>query len=143
MKRQDVVRWFAGALLAALAGGELASAQEPTKSVVGVTRSKASGPWSAAGTWEGGKVPAAGARVQIRAGHTVTYDVKSDHVMRMVHIAGTLTFAHDKDTRLDVGLIKIQAGDDCSEGGFDCDAHVAEPAPHEARPALEVGSPLR
>ena len=67
--------------------------------------------------------PAAGARVQVRTGHTVRYDVTSDAVIRSIHVAGTLTFAPDRDTRLDVGLIKIQAGDDASEDGFDCDAH--------------------
>ena len=34
-------------------------------------RSAASGPWSAAATWEGGQLPQAGARVQIRTGHEV------------------------------------------------------------------------
>src|SRR5262249_49342795 len=99
-----------------------------------------SGPWSAAATWEGGKVPAAGARVQVRAGHTVTYDISSDRVIRSIHVAGTLTFARDRDTRLDVGLIKIQPGNDASEDGFNCDAHLAEPDPRSPRPTLEVGS---
>ena len=58
------------------------------------------------------------------AGHTVVYDVDSEQAIRAIHVAGTLTFARDRDTRLDVGLIKIQAGDDASEDGFDCDAHV-------------------
>src|SRR5262249_14235345 len=100
-----------------------------------------SGPWSAAATWEGGKVPAAGARVQVRAGHTVTYDISSDQVIRSIHVAGTLTFARDRDTRLDVGLIKIQPGEDASEDGFNCDAHLREPDPRTPRPALEVGTP--
>ena len=95
------------------------------------------GPWSAPATWEGGKVPAAGSRVQIRPGHTVTYDLKSDRVIRSIHVAGTLRFAHDKDTRLDVGLIKIQPGDDASEDGFDCDAHAME------LPAGSQGPPWR
>src|SRR5215471_11203659 len=100
-------------------------------------RSAKSGPWSASATWEGGKVPAAGARVQVRPGHTVTYDLHSDQVIRSIHVAGTLSFARDKDTRLDVGLIKIQAGDEASEDGFDCDAHLADPAHGTLRPALE------
>jgi hypothetical protein len=79
--------------------------------------------------------------VQIRTGHTVTYDLNSDRVIRSIHVAGTLTFARDRDTRLDVGLIKIQAGDDVTENGFDCSAHTAEPAPGTTRPALEVGAP--
>src|SRR5262249_10209774 len=76
-----------------------------------LVRSCRSGPWSAPATWTGGKLPAAGARVQIRTGHTVTFDLKSDQVIRSIHVAGTLTFAPDKDTRLEVGLIRIQPGD--------------------------------
>jgi hypothetical protein len=108
-----------------------------------VLRSARSGSWSAATTWEGGKIPATGARVQIRTGHRVEYDVKSDQVIRSIHIAGTLSFAQDRDTRLDVGLIKIQPGDDASEDGFDCDAHVPASEPAAPKPALEVGTPNR
>jgi hypothetical protein len=106
-------------------------------------RSARSGPWSDPATWEGGQVPAAGARVQVRAGHRVVYDLVSSQALRSIHVAGTLTFAADRDTRLDVGLIKIQAGDDASENGFDCDAHLRPPAPGAERPALEVGTPDR
>jgi hypothetical protein len=104
-------------------------------------RSAQDGPWSAPATWEGGKVPAAGARVQVRPGHTVTYDLKSDVVIRSIHVAGTLRFPRDQDTRLDVGLIKIQPGDDPSEDGFDCEVHATEPPAGQPRPALEVGTP--
>ncbi len=38
-------------------------------------------------------------------------------------------------------MIRIEAGEDVSEEGFDCDAHLTEPA--AARPALEVGAPDR
>jgi hypothetical protein len=106
-----------------------------------IVRSARSGPWSAPATWEGNKLPAAGARVQVRTGHTVIYDLKSDQVIRSVHVAGTLTLARDRDTRLDVGLIKIQPGDDASEDGFNCDAHATEPAPGTPQPALEAGTP--
>jgi hypothetical protein len=116
-----------------------AAAEKPA----GVTRSAKSGAWSAGATWEGGKVPAAGTRVQVRTGHEVTYDVATGPVIRSVHVAGTLTFARDRDTRLDVGLIKIQPGDDCSEDGFDCDAHVPVRKPGMPLPALEVGTPDR
>lgn len=104
-------------------------------------RSAQTGPWSAAATWEGGKVPGAGVRVQVRQGHTVSYDVKSDQAIRLVHVAGVLTFARDKDTQLNVGLIRIQAGDQATEEGFECDAHVEEPDPTKPRAALEVGTP--
>lgn len=118
-----------------LFGSSVAAAEPP------LLRSAKSGPWSAAATWEGGKAPGTGARVQIRTGHRVEYDVASDQVIRSIHVAGTLSFARDRDTRLDVGLIKIQAGDDASENGFDCDAHLAPENPNTLRPALEVGTP--
>jgi uncharacterized protein (TIGR03067 family) len=134
---RTAVRIVLGFACAAAASGE-----EP-KSVTraqGVVRSARSGPWSAGDTWEGGKVPGTGDRVQVRTGHTVTYDLASDRVIRSIHVAGTLTFARDRDTRLDVGLVKIQPGDDAGEDGFNCDAHLREPDPGAPRPALEVGT---
>ena len=117
----------------------------PPQTAVGaaseIFRSARSGPWSAGDTWEGNKVPGAGARVLIRAGHRIVYDVKSDASIRGINVAGTLTFAPDRDTRLDVGLIKIQAGDEYSEEGFDCDAHLQAPEPGREQPRLEVGTP--
>jgi hypothetical protein len=104
-------------------------------------RSARSGRWSDAATWQERKVPGGGARVQIASGHVVTFDVKTDAVIRSIHVAGTLRFDPRCDTRLDVGLIKIQAGDDASESGFDCENHVMAPDPADARPALEVGTP--
>src|SRR5260370_35405898 len=65
-----------------------------------VIRSAKSGPWSAPGTWEGGQVPAAGARVVIRRGHVLLYDVKANQPIRAVLVAGTLTFATDTATPL-------------------------------------------
>src|SRR6267378_1751254 len=117
------------------------AADDAPKVPAPLIRSAGSGLWSKAGTWEGGKVPGAGDRVQVRTGHTVVYDVGSAAALRLVHVAGTLHFAHDKDTRLDVGLIKIQAGDDSSEDGFDCEAHGRAPDPAQPRPTLEVGMP--
>src|SRR5689334_3736999 len=73
----------------------VARAAEPASP--GVIRSAASGPWSAPQTWEGGNVPPAGAKVLVRAGHRVTYDVNSDAVLRSVHVAGMLSFAPDRD----------------------------------------------
>src|SRR5689334_5577882 len=107
------------AILLALTSSMVATADITTSLI----RSARSGPWSAAATWEGAVVPRAGARVQVRGGHTVVYDLNSDTPIRSIHVAGTLEFARDRDTRLDVGLIKVQPGDDASENGFDCDAH--------------------
>jgi hypothetical protein len=130
-------------ILAAAAALLAAAGLAPANELPPLVRSARGGPWSAADTWEGGKVPAAGARVQIRAGHVVVYDLDSDRTVRSLHIAGTLAFAPDRNTRLDAGLIKIQPGDDTSEEGFDCDAHAPDLAPDAPRPALEVGTPDR
>src|ERR1700752_261785 len=85
-------------------------------------RSARSGPWSKAETWEGGSVPGAKAKVHIREGHTVTSAGAAGPLIRFIHVAGTLTFARDRDTCLDVCLIKIQAGHKATEGGSHCDA---------------------
>ena len=106
-------------------------------------RTAQSGPWSAAATWEGGKVPGDGARVLIRAGHDVTYDVQSDAKIRFVHIAGTLSFAPDKDTRLVTGLIRIEASEEAREEGFNCDTDAHAEHAHGPKPALLVGTPDR
>lgn len=124
------------AILAWISSEPIATAQAPP-----LIRSAGDGPWSAPATWEGGKVPTAGTKVQIRAGHQVRYDVKSDQVIRSLHIAGTLSFATDRDTRLDVGLIRIQAGDSTAEEGFDCTAHIEDADPAQPRAALLVGTP--
>ncbi len=107
-----------------------------------VTRTAKSGPWSSPQTWEGGKVPAAEARVHILAPHTVTYDVKSDDVIRAINVAGTLSFARDRDTLLNTGLIKIEVNDTYNEEGFDCDHFSETIDPAKPRATLEVGSPL-
>src|SRR5262249_43009830 len=124
------------ALVLASAATSLHAAEPPA-----VSRSARSGPWSAAATWEDGRVPGAGARVLVREGHAVVYDIVSDKAIRAINVAGTMTFATDRDTRLDVGLIKIQAGEEYSEEGFDCDAHLKPLAPGRSRPALLVGTP--
>src|SRR5262249_5235967 len=98
-------RWLSATLVTVAVLSLSAPVQAADKPAAGrpappLVRSAGSGPWSAAATWEGGKLPPAGARVQIREGHTVVYDLKSDKAIRFLHIAGTLTFAHDRDTRL-------------------------------------------
>jgi hypothetical protein len=108
-----------------------------------LVRSSGSGRWSDSSIWEGGHVPGAGARVQVRPGHVIIYDIQTDQAIRSIHIAGSLRFATDRDTRLDVGLIKIQSGDDPCETGFDRESHPGGPGPGAARAALFIGSPDR
>lgn len=103
-----------------------------------LARSAKDGPWSEPATWEGGALPQAGGRVQIRAGHRVVYDIATEAPFRLVHVAGTLSFAKDRDTRLDVGLLKVHGGDHATEDGFECDARPG-PAAAGPMPTLEVG----
>jgi hypothetical protein len=133
----------AAALCLAVAAGAPSRSGAAAPKGAAVVRSARSGPWSAAGTWEGGKAPAAGARVVVRPGHEVLYDVNSSQPIRGIMVAGTLRFATDRDTRLDVGLVRIQDNEEYSEEGFDCEAHVAAPAPGKERAALLVGTPDR
>lgn len=104
-------------------------------------RSARSGRWSDPATWEGERAPRAGDRVQVQSPHAVIYDVESEAALRMVHVAGTLAFSRERSTRLEVGLLKVQAGGDASEDGFTCDAHPPEAAPGAPRAALEIGTP--
>ncbi|RIK83764.1 MAG: hypothetical protein DCC68_02990 [Planctomycetota bacterium] len=108
-------------------------------------QSVASGAWSSEKTWSP-RPPRAGDRVKISAGTRVVYDVASDDVIRMIQVVGTLSFARDRDTLLNVGIVKVQASETCSESGFACDfAHATdagEPtlAPTGPMPAFEVGT---
>ncbi|QOV88298.1 G8 domain-containing protein [Humisphaera borealis] len=138
---------LSGILLLLAASGVCAAAESaPTVSTV------RSGRWSDAKIWDNGKVPAGGSRVLVRRDHEVTYDIITSQPLRSVHIAGLLTFSRERNTRLDVGLLKVQEGEDVSETGFDCTAHirpaVAVPQPDNTvadmlaptRGALEVGT---
>lgn len=109
-------------------------------------KSVADGNWSDAKTWAPQRVPKAGDRVLISRGTRVTYDVESKAILRMVQVVGTLTFARDRNTEINVGLLKVQNSDDCSESGFECDFEgvtaAGEPTlPRTgSMPMLEVGT---
>jgi len=118
----------------------LAAAAPAADPVVFNARSAGDGNWSDAKTWLDGRKPQAGDFVQVRAGHTVTYDVASQDAIRMLHVAGRLVFSREKSTLLDVGLIKIEPGESTTEDGFNChDAAPAAPA-GGAIPVLEIGT---
>ncbi len=123
--------------LLALASASLAFAADKPA----VVSSAKGGAWSAPGTWSANRVPAAGDRVLIRSEHAVVYDANSKDVIRGVTVSGKLIFSPDMDTRLEVGLIVVRAGDEYTEEGFDCEAHVEKAAPGKSEPTLELGTP--
>ena len=109
-------------------------------------KSARSGAWSDPQTWEPASVPAQGQRVLISSNTRVIYDRESDDVIRLIQVAGELSFARDRNTALNVGLLKVQNSERCSESGFRCDLHAVteagEPSalPSGGIPALEVGT---
>src|SRR5262245_6158251 len=130
-------------IVPALFTGSRGNAADQNAADIPVIRSARSGVWSEGATWEGGRVPAGGTKVRVLPGHIVTYDVLAPEalIIRSLHMAGTVTFATDKPTQLNVGLIKIEDSDSTDEEGFDCDEHAEEPAPDRPRSALLVGTP--
>jgi hypothetical protein len=106
-------------------------------------RSIQSGDWSNAQTWEPARVPKAGDRVLIARGTTVNYDVASAEVVRLIQVVGTLSFARDRDTELNVGVLSMQHIDECSEDGFACDFEGAKSGPEtpdDQWPSLLIGT---
>ncbi len=109
-------------------------------------RSVKDGNWSDASTWKPARVPAANDRVLISRDSKVLYDIKSQAVVRLVQVYGNLTFARDRDTELNVGVLKVQQSEECSESGFACDFEgvnfAGEPLlPREGKlPTLEIGT---
>ena len=91
-------------------------------------RSVASGAWSNPATWRPARRPQDGDRVLVARGTRVTYDVESPARIRLVQVVGTLSFSRDRDTLLNVGVLKVQNSDICSESGFACDFHDATKA---------------
>jgi len=109
-------------------------------------RSVKDGNWSDPKTWSPERIPVAGDRVLVARETKVLYDVKSEAVLRLVQIVGSLTFARDRDTQLSVGVLKVQNSDECSESGFACDFAginaAGEPqGPRQGTmPTLEIGT---
>src|SRR5262245_15409920 len=119
--------------------------QAPEKAdKVGFTlRSVKSGPWSAPETWNARRAPREGDRVLSGRKTRVLFDATNSPVIRYLQVAGVLSFARDRSTTLNVGVITIQATEEYTETGFDCHSPVEEgkhePASGE-RAALEVGT---
>lgn len=136
-KRVVLASFVFGALAFAQLAISNAQADEPPPLVF----SQKSGLWSAKETWDTGRIPKQGDRVVIRAGHVVNYDVESGEVIRLVQIAGTLEFATDRNTRLEVGLLTVMPSETPTEEGFDCHAPPSDVDETKPRPSLIVGRP--
>jgi hypothetical protein len=107
-------------------------------------RSIQNGKWSDARSWKPERVPEAGDRVLIARGTRIEYDVKSQQVIRLVQVVGTLSFARDRDTELNVGLLTVPHSEECSEHGFACEfegANAGPQTPDGEWPSLLVGTP--
>lgn len=106
-------------------------------------RSANDGNWSDKATWLPARVPVAGDRVLISRGTHVKYDVQSPAVVRLIQVVGTLSFARDRNTELNVGLLTIQHSDTCSEHGFACEFEGADRGPETPDsqwPTLLIGT---
>src|SRR5262245_27627287 len=77
-------------------------------------RSVRDGKWSDVKTWEPSRVPGKDDRVLVRRGTSVEYDVESKEVIRLIQVVGTLEFARDRDTELNVGILTVQHREECS-----------------------------
>jgi hypothetical protein len=67
----------------------------------------ASGLWSDSKIWSTGKVPSANDKVQIAAGHAVTFDSATDVRLNCIEVDGVLRFATDQNTRMKVGNLMV------------------------------------
>ena len=109
-------------------------------------QSVTNGAWSNPKTWSPARVPQAGDRVLISRRTRVEYDLENDAVIRLVQVVGKLSFSRKCNTRLEVGVLKVQNSDVCSENGFACDFEGANPQgePLKAQsgklPTLEIGT---
>ena len=69
-----------------------------------------SGDWTDPGTWSGGRVPGAEARVYVPEDVDVTYDARSDVPLEIVRVDGTLSWAQVQDTKMVVETIVTTHG---------------------------------
>jgi hypothetical protein len=69
--------------------------------------SAAGGAWSNPATWSTKRVPGAGDKVRVVAGHDVVYDVVSDARLDCVEVDGHLSFRTDAGTRMKVANLTV------------------------------------
>ncbi len=119
------------------------AAQEPNLGQMHFTlRSVKDGKWSDPNTWKPKRVPGKGDRVLIARGTRVTLDTVAKQPIRLVQVVGTLSFSRGCNTELNVGILKVQNSDVCSESGFACTFHNAG-KPGGPMPTLEIGTSER
>ena len=70
----------------------------------------ASGDWSSASTWQGGRIPDQGSRVLIPEAHSVTLDRELASELEWLRLNGELRFATDRDTELRVDTLVTAPG---------------------------------
>ncbi len=78
-----------------------------------------SGDWTDPGTWSGGRVPGAEARVHVPEDVSVTYDARSDVPLEIVRVDGTLSWAQTQDTKMVVETIVTTQGSHLEIGTAD------------------------
>jgi hypothetical protein len=98
-------------------GGVPEFCPNPTVTSVG------SGAWSNPATWSTKKVPGAGDRVAVGAGHSVVYDVASDAKLACIDLRGHLSFSTDSNTRMKTGNLMVL------DGGYLEVGSAAKPVP--------------
>ncbi|NJK28138.1 MAG: hypothetical protein HC925_06080, partial [Coleofasciculaceae cyanobacterium SM2_3_26] len=68
------------------------------------------GSWFDPNTWEGKRIPSAGARVLIPEGISLTYDGESNASLKTLRVDGALTFAADRNTQMVVDTFVTNMG---------------------------------
>lgn len=77
------------------------------------------GDWSDPGTWATGRVPGSEAKVLIRDGVSVTYDMDSNVALKTVRVDGDLTWSTDQNTHMRVETIVTSHGSKITIGSAD------------------------
>ncbi|MFT6861509.1 MAG: hypothetical protein ACJAVK_000061 [Akkermansiaceae bacterium] len=85
--------------------------------------SKRDGAWWGAATWDPERLPKAGNKVHIRSEHAVVFDAKSLNLIPFLHVEGSLVFARDRDTELNVAVFKVGGGREAHSGVADVHGH--------------------
>jgi hypothetical protein len=61
------------------------------------------------------------------ANPSVSYDAKLPHLIPLLHVAGALVFARDRDTELNVAVLKVGGGKEKHSGVADVNGHKMAP----------------